>query len=213
MPYDGFTTSAYFTEAVAPVTTAPLTMACWFYLTNTAGNQALHSIQRSGSSADYFGLGVNGGAVYSYLRDTSAANINTTATGTASANTWTHAAAVFESSTNRSAFFNGGGKQSTTTSRTPTFLDCFRCGVFLGSGSPSAALIGAICEIGVWDAALSDAEVASLAKGISCFKVRPQSLIRYRPFIRDTRCLKSAATLSATGSPAVSSVSMTRIYL
>ena len=40
-------------------------------------------------------------------------------------------------------------------------------------------------EVGIWNAALTADEVASLAKGMSCDKVRPQSLVFYAPLVRN----------------------------
>ena len=40
-------------------------------------------------------------------------------------------------------------------------------------------------EIGVWNDALTAAEIASLAKGITCDKIRPQNLVFYAPLVRD----------------------------
>ena len=44
---------------------------------------------------------------------------------------------------------------------------------------------GLIAEVGIWNAALTAAEVASLAKGMTCDKVRPQNLVFYAPLVRD----------------------------
>jgi len=44
---------------------------------------------------------------------------------------------------------------------------------------------GLIAEVGIWNVALTVAEIASLAKGITCDKVRPQSLVFYAPLVRD----------------------------
>ncbi len=42
-----------------------------------------------------------------------------------------------------------------------------------------------MAEIGVWSAALTQPEIASLAKGMTCDKVRPQNLVFYAPLVRD----------------------------
>jgi len=39
--------------------------------------------------------------------------------------------------------------------------------------------------MGVWNAALTAAEIASLAKGMTCDKVRPQSLVFHAPLVRE----------------------------
>ena len=44
---------------------------------------------------------------------------------------------------------------------------------------------GKIAEVGIWNAALTTAEIASLASGIICDKIRPQSLVFYAPLVRD----------------------------
>jgi hypothetical protein len=44
---------------------------------------------------------------------------------------------------------------------------------------------GDIAEVGVWNVALTADEIASLADGFTCDRVRPQSLVFYAPLIRD----------------------------
>lgn len=206
MSYNGFATTAYFQETgSAPVTAAPLTMCCWFYSTNSATNQALVAIQRA-SDQDYFGLAIDGSRagdpVYCYINGSGLGNVNTDTASGYSTNTWHHACAVFTSSTDRSVFINGGSKGTSTTSRTPVSLSKFVVGAYV-SLSASSPLSGSIAEIGIWNVALTDSEVVSLARGISPAKIRPQSLVRYRPFVRSTQCVRSAATLTATGAPTV----------
>lgn len=41
-----------------------------------------------------------------------------------------------------------------------------------------------IAEIGVWSVALTSSQIASLAKGISCNQIHPQSLVFYAPLTR-----------------------------
>jgi hypothetical protein len=48
-----------------------------------------------------------------------------------------------------------------------------------------AGIGGLIAEVGIWNAALTAAEVAALAKGMTCDKVRPQNLVFYAPLVRD----------------------------
>ena len=44
---------------------------------------------------------------------------------------------------------------------------------------------GSLAEAAIWNAALSDAEVAALATGVSPLLVRPGSLVFYAPLARD----------------------------
>jgi hypothetical protein len=214
MAYNGFTTSNFFVETgAAPVTAAPLTMCCWFNSTSILVNQGLLAIQRA-SDSDYFGLAASGNVagdpVVAYINGASAGNVTLSTTTGYSANTWHHACAVFTSATSRAVFLDGGGKTTNTTSRTPTGLTKLNIGVYQAGGSAFDAIAGSIAEIGIWNDALTDAEVASLAKGVSPALIRPQSLVRYRPFVRSTQCVRSNTTLAATGAPTVAT--HTRIY-
>ncbi len=51
-------------------------------------------------------------------------------------------------------------------------------------------------EVGIWNAALTAAEVAALAKGMTCDKVRPQSLVFYAPLVRDLVDQKGGLTIT-----------------
>ncbi len=51
-------------------------------------------------------------------------------------------------------------------------------------------------EVGIWNAALTAAEIASLANGMTCDKVRPQSLVFYAPLVRDLIDQKGGLTIT-----------------
>lgn len=51
-------------------------------------------------------------------------------------------------------------------------------------------------EIGIWNAALTAAEIASLAKGMTCNKIRPQSLVFYAPLARNLLDQKGGLTIT-----------------
>jgi hypothetical protein len=59
-----------------------------------------------------------------------------------------------------------------------------------------AYLTGLIAEVGIWNAALTAAEIASLADGMTCDKVRPQSLVFYAPLVRDLIDVKGGLTIT-----------------
>ena len=62
---------------------------------------------------------------------------------------------------------------------------------------------GAIAEVGIWNAALTAAEVASLAKGMPCDKIRPQSLVFYAPLVRDLIDQKGGLAITNNGGATV----------
>ena len=50
----------------------------------------------------------------------------------------------------------------------------------------------------MWQASLTAAEIASLAKGMTCEKICPQSLVFYTPLIREIQDLARGMTLTDT---------------
>ena len=55
---------------------------------------------------------------------------------------------------------------------------------------------GDIAEVGIWNVALTAAEIESLADGMTCDKVRPQSLVFYAPLVRDLIDVKGGLTIT-----------------
>ncbi len=55
---------------------------------------------------------------------------------------------------------------------------------------------GRIADAAIWNVALTADEIASLADGMTCDKVRPQSLVFYAPLIRTLQDLKSGLTIT-----------------
>jgi len=55
---------------------------------------------------------------------------------------------------------------------------------------------GQIAEAAVYNAALSAAEIASLANGMTCDKIRPQNLVFYAPLVRNLIDQKGGLTIT-----------------
>lgn len=164
----------------------PITMACWFYSVNADDTQYLMSICDSSQDDNYWGMYLNGSGadqVVAKLRTTGSNEASTT-TGY-SINTWHHACAVFTNSTLRAAFIDGGSKGTHVLNRTPDATQD-RTGIGVEyKNATGQGFDGRIAEAAIWNAALTDAEVAILARGYSPLFVRPQSLVAYWPLIRD----------------------------
>ena len=69
---------------------------------------------------------------------------------------------------------------------------------------------GRYSEIGVWHEPLTAAEIASLAKGMTCEKIRPQSLVFYAPLVRDINDQKGGLTI--TNNNAATVATHPRVY-
>lgn len=172
-----------------PVTALPLTVCCWYKIVTTpsAGTvPGLVSLCTSTSSQNYWAMTLLHTS-NSAVRAFSNASVGDDGTAEspaltqdavddivggnpASSGQWFHAAAVFTSNSSRTAYHNGLGTTDTTTSDiltvTPNrvgigaLVDASESGQFIGTDG-----MGYIAEVGVWDAALTAAQVAELASG------------------------------------------------
>jgi hypothetical protein len=172
----------------APVTAYPFTLACLFNNDVANANITLLWIGDKDDAAQYHALSLAGAVGGDPIRAVSIAATAGTADSSAgvagATNAWGHACGVFTSATSRAAFFNGANKGTNTTNRTPAGLDRVSIGR-LGDSTPTDYWSGLIAEAGVWDIALSDAEVALLGTPIgvntwlSPWMVRPENLVAY----------------------------------
>ncbi|NIQ10454.1 MAG: LamG domain-containing protein [candidate division Zixibacteria bacterium] len=99
---------------------------------------------------------------------------------------WNHAAAVSSSSTSHYVYMNGTASTEGTNSASFGTVDTTVIGASAeGSSNLSDYFNGYLGEIGIWDAALTSAEINALAAGVSPLLVRTGSLVSYWPLIRD----------------------------
>ena len=184
----GWSTSNYVRYGVGMVTAAPLTMAVWAKTSVTGTAQVPMGLFSSGSAynRNSFRLEITTGNVVAAATASGGGSSQAVSSTSISADTWFHACGVFASSTSRAAYLNGAGKGTEATSRVPSSVDRISIGV--GEGTTAAqplapAGTGDIAEAALWNVALTDAEVASLATGISPLLIRPTSLVGYWPLI------------------------------
>ena len=172
-----------------PVSNYPLTMACWLNCDDISYDQIVFTVGDKDVSNHYHALMVNEVSGITYLQSRvidggAPANANTTAS--ISANTWHHGCIVHASLTDRAVLLDGGSKGTDTTSRTPANLDAVRIAGRIDDGSLQP-YSGAIAHAAIWNAALSDSEVALLASGVSPLLVRRDALVAYWPLLGDDR--------------------------
>lgn len=186
MAYKFNGTNQYLTVASAPVTAAPLTIAAWFRKASTATK---NGIFLRGSTSNgigfYFTTQLRGYTI-------AGSGADFPVTQNYSTNTWTHACLVEASTTSRTIYQNAGNSGTNTLSRVPVGINSFNIATFSGSTN----FDGQFAEIGIWSAALTQAEVASLAAGMTCDKVRPQNLVFYAPLVRDLIDAKGGLTIT-----------------
>lgn len=206
MAYDFNGSNQYLSVASAPVTAAPITMAFWFRKTSATTKNAFF-LRNSSATANAFGIYFSTTAVRGYAQQASPANTaDIAATANYSTGTWTHAAFVAASSTSRTIYQNAANSATSTTSIVPSGLNATQIASFAGSTN----FDGQIAECGIWNADLTAAEIASLADGMTCDKVRPQSLVFYAPLVRDLIDVKGGLTI--TNNNAATVANHPRVY-
>ena len=189
-------------------------MACWFNLTSATASQTLLSIAHS--SGGFIGprLLAEGAAVGDPIRADYTIGASTGIARTTSgysANTWHHACGVYDSTASRTAYLDGGNSGTDTTSVIgPMVVNTLTIAGRFNGGSIGLFAIGLIAEVGIWNAALTAAEIASLAKGMTCDKIRPQSLVFYAPLVRNLQDVKGGLTI--TNNNAATVANHPRVY-
>jgi hypothetical protein len=120
-------------------------------------------------------------------------------------NRWQHGCGVWASSSSRACYLNGANKGTDSTAITTGTLDTGFVGVGSGGSAYAQFWPGSIAEAAVWNAALSDQEVAALAAGLNPRRIRPASLVAYWPLwglaSPEPDLSDSANNLTLTASP------------
>jgi hypothetical protein len=197
-----------------PVSGVPVTLACWVKC------DTLPSVQTS-----IFGIGVNTTTNATYItlelsssnrpqaihRSLTGSGISSATTGSIVAGQWFHVCGVFETNSLRTLYWNGVASTANTTIVTPFTATRIQIARRPNTNAAGAAfLTGNVAETAVWNDTLTAAEIASLAKGMTCDKVRPQSLVFYAPLVRDIIDQKGGLTI--TNNNSATAADHTRVY-
>lgn len=174
-------TSARIHVSSAVVTATPYTMACRFRTTNMTQVAALLTLSSSSSnySTLFFRGDVAGDPIDVLIHAGAGQHVARSTTGCTSGQ-WHHACGVFTSSTSRTVYLDGGSSATNTTATSPSPNQ-----TEIGAWRSSSWFSGDIADVGFWNAALTEAEIASLAKGVTPALVRPQNLLPHLELIRE----------------------------
>jgi hypothetical protein len=200
------TSSQYLGVSSLPVTALPFTFSFWFY-TLENGTRNFMCLDEPGASS-FYTVNMNATGVL-FLNAFLNGSSNPAGVVVAPSNQWNHGCAVFTSTSSRQIFLNGVAGATNTGTVNPTFSR-FNIGLRNSAGVDVFAR-GDIAETGVWNVALTAAEIASLAKGVACNLVRPQSLVFYAPLVRELIDVRGGRTITNNNGATV--VNHPRIYL
>jgi hypothetical protein len=175
-----FSSSADFLQlAAVPVSAVPLTLCAWFKQTSAPTVANLVGILTGGTLAGSWTLASAASQVArARCRDNASTNGEAISTVGAGLNAWHHAAAVFTDNTNRAALLDGANKGTQASVLTPTTMDQVRVSL---DGTGASGIIGLIAHVAIWNVALSDGDIATLAGGANPRTIQPGNLINYWP--------------------------------
>ena len=205
MAYNFLSTSRQrLTTATTPVTATPLTIACWY---KHGDNAVQDTVSLASSTVNHYTISsIGNGSAVEFITNDGSGIVAARSTTNAILDNWNHACGVAENATSRTIYLNGGSTATNTTSRTPSVSRIVTGARF----TTTFAFTGQIAEVGIWNAALTFAEIASLANGMTCDKVRPQSLVFYTPLVRDLIDQKGGLTITNNNGATVAD--HTRVY-
>ncbi len=200
--------SQYLSTASSPASGTPMTIACWVRPANSNTTIAAVSVGQA-AAAHRNQVFVQGNTIFIAANGASGLAQALSTNSTAFNNTWVHACGVFTSATSRTVYRDGGSSATNTENcGSQNTADSIAIGA-RSNGSFGLFFNGDIADVGVWNVALNADEIASLADGMTCDKVRPQSLKYYAPLVRELIDLKG---LTLTNSGATTVVAHTRVY-
>lgn len=187
MAYTVNGTNQYLSTSSSPASATPMTIACWV-TSSVAGGSPVSVGVSSGNNRNAIATTniSSGNIAFSVIAVGPSGNATATSpTVSGGSGAWVHVAAVYASSTSRTAYANGSaGTENTVNIGTQATANSIVMGA-RWNNTLGAYLNGSLADVGVWNVALTAAEIASLAKGVSCRLIRPQSLVFYAPLVRD----------------------------
>ncbi len=203
MAYNFNGTSQRLNTASTPVNAPAFSMACWFKPSTLSGGRVPLSIcNTSGNSTtSRYNLSIRGNTLFAIQVSNAAAALTSTDTISPNVNAWNHGCGVFTSTASRTVYLNGANAVTQSSTNAPNTADINA--VYIGTQLTSNSFVnyfeGDIAEVGIWNVALTAAEVASLAKGMTCDKIRPQNLVFYAPLVRNLQDAKGGLTITNNG--------------
>lgn len=176
----------YLRTSNRPISALPMTMACWAYVRNITDGHSLMALTDIPASTGYNArLTAQGNATNDPLRADlfqGGSNQHTNDANNYPANTWFHAAGVFNTGPDVIAYLDGSAGADTTTTGSPTIsadMDYFALGARTNTTAVTQPLDGLIAWPCVWDVALSASEISALAAGAHPLLIQPHNVVWY----------------------------------
>ena len=179
----GFNGSTQISGPCAAVNSA-YTMACWartstlasfgYALTNAANVNQANALSFRGDL---------GGDPAEFYRSVGTGN-SLNSSQTMVVDTWVHLAGRAIATNDADVFVNGVPTHGTTSISMAVNAELAIGAFSNGAGGFSARLTGAVAESCIWNVALEDAEIMSLARGFQPWRIKVRNIAAYLPLVR-----------------------------
>jgi len=180
--------------------TGAITLAAWVKSSGSYGTRGIVSKFETATNNRSYALYINasGQLLVALAPNGTALNVRSDTGSTILGTNWRHVAATFVPSTSVTLYVGGVAESTTNNSQLiPSSIYSGAASLWVGSVSNTTSTWdGLIAEASIYNAALTAAEIASLAKGMTCDKIRPQSLVFYAPLVRDLIDQKGGLTIT-----------------
>jgi urease beta subunit len=156
--------------------------------------------QSTGSfNAPFFGVGSGNQAFFSVQNGSSDSYNFGTSNNVIPNNTWTHACVTWNTST-AVIYINGQNSASSSINQALNFglthSVCLGARITITASTADRYFPGQLADIAAWNVNLTAAEIASLAKGMTPDKIRPQNLVFYAPLVRNLQDVRGGLTIT-----------------
>ena len=180
----------YLSTASTPVSGSPMTFSALANPTMIGGTV----VMAVGATTQRNQMQIQSDGVFAFAVGSLATGQTTSQLTTA--NVWQHVASVFSSQTSRRTYVNGaaGTENTTNIGSQNTATD-----ILIGARRSNVIgnyFNGSIAEAGIWNVALTQQEIQSLSAGMTCDRVRPQSLVFYAPLVRSLQDVRGGLTIT-----------------
>lgn len=190
--------------------TGALTIACHCKSTATpSGDHALVSkFVQTGNQRSYI-LGISANKIWLNVSATGAPDLErfgATNVGTGQS----HIALTYNPSTSFKGYLNGAVDLTETVGVPASIYSSTSDLNIARLTSGSFYFGGTMAEIGIWNTNLTDNQISSLSKGMTCNQVQPQNLVFYAPLVRDLQDVRGGLTI--TNNNAATVATHPRVY-
>lgn len=180
--------------------TDAITLAAWVKSSGSYATRGIISKFETGTNQRSYALYINasGQLLTSFAQSGTSAFVRTDTGSTVLGTNWRHVAGTFVPSTSVTLYVDGVAESATNNGvAVPSAMFSGTAPLWIGAAATTSFVWdGLIAEAAIYSAALSTAQIASLAKGFTPPQVSSQNLVFYAPLVRDLIDIKGGLTIT-----------------